>query len=602
MSGASFPANFRKLATGIEKGVLSDITAATLRIKVGLVPLTPAVVDLFLRHFDDLPRNPFPTDESGTRIVAYLEGLRTCLSVGRKKGRPDLDVSNVRSRWPRIAHWLFEFEQAAADRLEDTKDETGWRATAGIIKNIIYDASEYDAMTATMRAAEPMKHVLATLASIFTIEAEHRMVYEPGSITSVTTLHAFLTPIVLPGHSVPLRFQTGQLEPEAAIIRVFSDCFRDKAYLAQLILRHIDLARRSAKGESHPMHIVVVFNVITLLICDSEGIGKPLVQQKPMFTVVRVLRWAAQSKHPPAQVAHVVSEAVGFITSIMRSTNGYGWIAHALRAGILVSLFECAKFYTERSADHEQPVSIVLEALTVFLTYRSVVRQALKAVAKLQKRGFDIDNPPFEGRLRFEWSEFLRILHKDRRLLKFGYDVALRYKCRGAKCEVTKQNMTACAGCRVLRYCSIECQKKDWPDHKQKCAEQLRLQELGAERTTYPVALHEDIRFWEEVASYDIRELKKELLIKRGALVASTPPSRRYPCFIKMDYLHHPMKYEVRMMAPDEPLLDRRVTLQLARKLRDMGGTYVEMMMPHGRGAQQHHAWLDGMDDWDSGK
>jgi hypothetical protein len=29
--------------------------------------------------------------------------------------------------------------------------------------------------------------------------------------------------------------------------------------------------------------------------------------------------------------------------------------------------------------------------------------------------------------------------------------------------------MKRCAGCRAVVYCSRECQKEDWPDHKQHC-------------------------------------------------------------------------------------------------------------------------------------
>lgn len=50
------------------------------------------------------------------------------------------------------------------------------------------------------------------------------------------------------------------------------------------------------------------------------------------------------------------------------------------------------------------------------------------------------------------------------------------------KCD--KQALFMCSLCSSRKYCSTDCQKLDWPDHKQHCPEYLaRMQEQEHEET-----------------------------------------------------------------------------------------------------------------------
>jgi hypothetical protein len=50
--------------------------------------------------------------------------------------------------------------------------------------------------------------------------------------------------------------------------------------------------------------------------------------------------------------------------------------------------------------------------------------------------------------------------------------MALIKKCEYIECMVCEPvKMKKCAGCRSVSYCSIECQRLDWPYHKTKCGE-----------------------------------------------------------------------------------------------------------------------------------
>ena len=39
-----------------------------------------------------------------------------------------------------------------------------------------------------------------------------------------------------------------------------------------------------------------------------------------------------------------------------------------------------------------------------------------------------------------------------------------------SKCEQNSEQLKLCSGCRNSRYCSITCQKADWPMHKITCS------------------------------------------------------------------------------------------------------------------------------------
>ena len=47
----------------------------------------------------------------------------------------------------------------------------------------------------------------------------------------------------------------------------------------------------------------------------------------------------------------------------------------------------------------------------------------------------------------------------------YGYE-----QCHSEGCYTyDKNNLLKCSGCKVVKYCSRECQKKDWARHKKDC-------------------------------------------------------------------------------------------------------------------------------------
>ena len=44
-----------------------------------------------------------------------------------------------------------------------------------------------------------------------------------------------------------------------------------------------------------------------------------------------------------------------------------------------------------------------------------------------------------------------------------------RCKRRCAACGIEERKLRRCARCRTVSYCSVDCQRQHWPEHKQRC-------------------------------------------------------------------------------------------------------------------------------------
>ena len=40
--------------------------------------------------------------------------------------------------------------------------------------------------------------------------------------------------------------------------------------------------------------------------------------------------------------------------------------------------------------------------------------------------------------------------------------------------DAKELDLKACGGCKLIRYCSVSCQKKDWKFHKSSCSDQTQ--------------------------------------------------------------------------------------------------------------------------------
>jgi hypothetical protein len=155
---------------------------------------------------------------------------------------------------------------------------------------------------------------------------------------------------------------------------------------------------------------------------------------------------------------------------------------------------------TSLEAPHEMVYSIKTRPELISEKYWHILRNARIRILDLYHSFLKNPNSPYDGPALWDFSKYLALGHCNISLgLKYGMQIVVagaeKELAQGECCVCEKRgNNKICSHCGAMAYCSVQCQKKDWPKHKPFC----KLFRRG--RTEGP----EDIdRFAEEIMQPD---------------------------------------------------------------------------------------------------
>ncbi|KIK63967.1 hypothetical protein GYMLUDRAFT_40181 [Collybiopsis luxurians FD-317 M1] len=240
--------------------------------------------------------------------------------------------------------------------------------------------------------------------------------------------------------------------------------------------------------------------------CLNETIFSRLLEG----SLVRWLSWIMlkMTKLWNTEIAHE-SQFLLAIANCVRCLSiafkeSYSWISTAIEhdffPAVLLSVYFVIHKRSEGSGQAlEAALHELFTAIQPFLVYRSVLRSFLRAMDKAQRRSPElyrqlVDLPQNSEKpdkcFATAWKNFYDLAKDRQRLRKecvaAGYIMCAFSGCPKARFDSSISfELKECSRCQVTRYCSTDCQKRDWRRHRQECRDLRRRMVLGGRPAAY---------------------------------------------------------------------------------------------------------------------
>ncbi|KAK0462037.1 uncharacterized protein EV420DRAFT_142562 [Desarmillaria tabescens] len=178
---------------------------------------------------------------------------------------------------------------------------------------------------------------------------------------------------------------------------------------------------------------------------------------------------------------------------------------------------------------------------------RCVISEAGRAMGRITKAGLEANVSLADDSFRRTWTlltDQIALRSKYRSdFIAAGCD---NDSCSNPMCPQRLTNRTKplqmCSGCENYFYCSRDCQKSMWPNHKPIC-------KILQEETKKGFLLHfteRDMHFMGEMASHDIHNKTTQLREDKKRFLRAHPGAAAYPLVLAVDYSSVPMTVTIR--------------------------------------------------------
>ncbi|KAE9399095.1 hypothetical protein BT96DRAFT_1019705 [Gymnopus androsaceus JB14] len=207
------------------------------------------------------------------------------------------------------------------------------------------------------------------------------------------------------------------------------------------------------------------------------------------------------------------------------------FLAEAVRSGVIPAVMS--------NSDHPlvaKDSMEVIEQLHRSLVYRAVIRASEGAIktVPLVTRGKPVHQHVTKGFVNFQ------SLVKYRASVSNNFDGKKMWPCTACASLFDRQEVRECTGCKNAEYCSSQCQKGDWPEHKKICSTRLPTSEddsvINCTKLDMKPIGSRDRVFISALANIDFERHFEPI---RKAFLDTRDKHRKYPfseLYLQLDY------------------------------------------------------------------
>ncbi|KAJ7203622.1 hypothetical protein GGX14DRAFT_651838 [Mycena pura] len=406
-----------------------------------------------------------------------------CLAVFLHRFGPG-PVQRVVQAWPDIEAWMTYIcaqwivrGKFIDSHWQDTDHVSGFN---GIIL-CLTQATRIPELVALM-LADPRNTMFVITMFCWIIEADEWFMKNEMYIADITAAMPFASLAfarITSGRGVPVGEAPG-LDSLKIFEMVRSLQGRTPADTAQTALT---LLRRADRDD---LTAVCAHLAVLSAIFRTSGTADALRAQHSVRDVTRLLAELSQRPYDaatPPSMTHCISACMAVLAMILPRNEGFGNMRMAVQAGILPALLRCKPWLTpEDSPFGYENAKEILEWVTLYIVYPSVLRPVLVATRKIEELGLVDPTDPIHGL-------YLNLVHliAERRALvrpEDGQHIDLHVKCHKCGKPDDEAVFKDCSGCFLFSYCSEACQKEHSEEHKSDCE---MAQDMRKEGATLPM-------------------------------------------------------------------------------------------------------------------